>query len=149
MYFPVAEEITLAGRLFLGVSEPLGDADALLPNYRFFAGGVNTHRGFERRELGPTDTAGNPVGGEAKFLTGAELRFPFWRALGGLFFVDTGQVWLTAQEFSFTDLQVAVGPGLVARTPVGPITLGYSRLLTDPPPGRPQELYYFTIGYSY
>ena len=50
-----------------------------------------------------------------------ELRTPIWRDLGAAVFVDGGNVFARASEFSPTDLRGASGFGLRYRSPIGPI----------------------------
>ncbi len=149
VYVPLAADWVFAGRVKLGVAHPLGEAEDLLPNNRFYAGGVNTMRGYKRRELGPADAGGNPIGGEATLLAGCELRFPLWKFINGTVFLDSGQVWDYCEDVSVSDMQVAVGPGIMVRTPVGPVSLGVGRLLTAPPAGRSRMTYHLAIGYPY
>ncbi|NCQ35199.1 BamA/TamA family outer membrane protein, partial [bacterium] len=69
----------LASRVRLGLAAPLGSAEVLLSNRRFYAGGYSTMHGYGRRELGPRDEAGLPLGGNAVILAGTEARIPAYR----------------------------------------------------------------------
>lgn len=63
-----------------------------------------------------------PVGGLATLEAGAEVRFGLvGSVLGGVAFVDAGQVW--PEEFGLTDLEVSPGVGIRYNTPFGPIRL--------------------------
>jgi outer membrane protein assembly factor BamA len=144
-YLAVAPGTVLASRVALGLAEPLGDNPSLLPSRRFYAGGVNTMRGYGRRKLGPRDSAGNPIGGEARVLLNGELRFPLVRWFRGATFIDAGQVWEKLDDVN-GDLQVAGGLGLVLATPVGPVRLDFAWLLTEPIADDQRWQIHFAIG---
>jgi len=148
-YLPIRTRSVLALRLAAGMAEPLNDDSELLPSRRFFAGGVNTMRGYARRRLGPRDSVGDPVGGETRVLANAEVRFPLVRAFRGAAFLDAGQVWLERGNTDLSDIQVAVGAGLVFVTPVGPVRLDGAYLLTTPMGGDPRGQIHFAIGNPY
>ncbi|MFA7330550.1 MAG: BamA/TamA family outer membrane protein [Candidatus Delongbacteria bacterium] len=111
---------TGAARLHLGLAWPLGNSPDLLPNRRFFAGGMD-HRGFGRHLLGPLDEQGASTGGQALALGSLELRVPLVWRLGLALFVDAGQVWSSPGAARFRELEYAVGPALLLRTPIGPV----------------------------
>jgi outer membrane protein assembly factor BamA len=110
----------LAARLRAGLAWPLASSPDLLPNRRFFAGGTD-HRGFGRNRLGPRDSEGAPVGGEALALGSVELRLPLVWRLGASFFLDAGNVWRRPGEIRPGDVELAAGPALLVATPVGPL----------------------------
>jgi len=142
-YLPLVAGVMLAGRLDLGAATPLGDKGALLPRERFFAGGNSSMRGYARRRLGPRDSEDNPVGGEARLLAGAELRFRLTSWLGMPLFIDAGRVWGQHADFDLVDLEWACGSGIMIFTPVGPIRFDCAYNLTGqraqprPPGERP------------
>ena len=59
---------------------------------RFFAEGATTIRGYPKDRVGPTDSRGNPTGGNAQVILNAEWRVPVWKWLSIAGFVDTGTV---------------------------------------------------------
>ncbi len=105
---------------------------------RFFAGGASSHRGFGERRLAPTrvgDIEGKehivPFGGESMLESSVEARFPIatWReiGIGGVLFLDGGDVREELADIALRELHWAAGVGLRFRTIVGPIRadLGY------------------------
>jgi outer membrane protein assembly factor BamA len=102
----------------IGGAEPL-KGTRLDPEFRFFAGGQGSIRGFDRDSVGPTiEWTGVPTGGGALLILNEELRFPVWGSLRAAAFADIGQVW---EDWQQADLALAVGAGLGIRwsTPVG------------------------------
>jgi outer membrane protein assembly factor BamA len=148
-YVPLGSRFNLANRLRLGWSLPLGESTDLLANRRFYAGGYNTMRGYERRGLGPRDSSANPRGGQAVVLAGTELRVHLFGIVDAAVFGDVGQVWREPQEMHLGDLEVAVGADLGLRTPIGPVRVGHAWQLTEPLYDVPRQLWHFGIGYPW
>jgi outer membrane translocation and assembly module TamA len=148
-YLPLGGRRVLALRMDGGVSRPLGDALDLRPDFRFFAGGVSTMRGYGRRDLGPVDSEGQPVGGEVRLLASAELRQPLTGIFGTALFVDSGQVWRKRDEFDPGELAVAAGAGLLLYTPVGPVRLDLAYNLTQPERDQSRTHLSFAIGHPF
>ncbi len=120
VYVPVGPMVAASGvRMGLGA----GFGQDLLPSERFFAGGVNTVRGYEDNALGSADFFGDPVGGQSMIVLNQELRFPIVGWLRGVGFIDAGNVFERARDLSFTDLAVGAGGGLRLSTPVGLLRL--------------------------
>jgi outer membrane protein insertion porin family len=145
-YLSQVEPVTLALRLGLGAGIPTGTSASVLAGERFYSGGANSMRGFGRRRLGPKDSEGNPVGGEAKLEASVELRGPIYWRIWGTLFADAGQVWLKADDIDLGEIEVAVGPGLWLMTPVGPLRfdVGYRLTLFDA--SEPRWAYHLSIG---
>jgi outer membrane protein assembly factor BamA len=148
-YVSLLGGVVLATKVGLGLGAPTGESTVLLPNKRLYAGGSTSMRGFERRRLGPVDDRGTPVGGEARLEGAMEIRFPIlWRIKGALF-VDSGQVWRRRQDISLKDLEIAVGPGIMVQTPVGPIRLDVGTRLTSKVPMQPKTVLHISIGHPF
>ncbi|NIP83938.1 MAG: BamA/TamA family outer membrane protein, partial [Gemmatimonadetes bacterium] len=171
LYRSVGDGWVLAGFLRLGSlltrSDPGAGPDDpayLPPEERFFVGGANSVRGYERFELGPGvwlvdrsawgDTVAPgvedeppvdffPTGGASAAVASAEARLPspFLSDLVRLaLFVDAGIVGGSTRLWEMEgDLLVTPGAGLRIQTPVGParIDLGYN------PNPLPTEALYF------
>lgn len=92
---------------------------------RYFLGGNTSIRGFEQQMLGPKNSEGLPLGGNFRFYTNFELRFPIYKILGGELFVDVGNLWPEMKDAKISDMQTALGVGLTIDTPIGPARIDY------------------------
>jgi len=108
--------LVYAGGVRVGLAQGLGGQE-LIPGERFFGGGQNTVRGFERDTLGPRNVIGDPAGGEATFIMNHEIRFPLVSIFDGVGFVDVGNVYRDVGDFNPFKLRGAYGVGLRIRTP--------------------------------
>jgi outer membrane translocation and assembly module TamA len=75
--------------------------------------------------------------------------------LGGVLFIDAGNVWADPFGFQFKDLRYAVGPGLRYRTPIGPVRFDFGWQLNPIPDllvnGQPSRHWrmHFSIGQAF
>lgn len=153
-YRPVGRDVVLSWRLRGGaIFAPAVDVatqrgNFIPPEQRFYAGGPNDVRGFERNELGPVvyvvsqgevDSAAaegraiNPnlvtvaaTGGNTLAVGNVELRVPspvFSSRLRLAAFVDAGGVWQRGAENSKPVIRVTPGVGIRLGTPLGPARL--------------------------
>ena len=143
------QKLVFAGRVRVGWAKPLGDASEVMATRRFYAGGYNTHRGYDRRKLGPLDGAGNALGGEFVGLAGLEMRFPLVWILDGAVFADAGQVWAKPNDATLAGLPLALGVDLDLRTPLGPVRAGYGWNVVNQVEGQPRSIFHFGIGYPW
>ena len=98
---------------------------------RFFSGGDTSVRGFALDQLGSAsvlDQNGVSNGGNGLVVFNAELRLPIWKkkSLGGVVFVDTGNVFATIADIDLGQLRTAVGFGARWKSPVGPLRLDFA-----------------------
>jgi outer membrane protein assembly factor BamA len=110
--------LVLASAARLGLARTIED-EVLIPTERFFAGGATTVRGYREDDLGARSRLDDAEGGEGLLVLNGELRFPIYRWLKGVGFVDAGNVYPKARDISFTDLQIGVGAGARFDTPFG------------------------------
>ncbi len=68
------------------------------------------------------------------FAFSSELRAALHGNLGGVVFLDAGNVWAAAWAIRLSDLRYAIGPGLRYQTPIGPIRFDFGYQL-NPIPG--------------
>ncbi len=149
-YLPLPGDRTLAGRLRIGTGDAFGQSRDLPLFRRFFAGGINSTRGYDRYRLGPSngDRHPDPVGGRSLLEASLELRTPLYGPLGGVVFFDVGEVRRQAASYSLGDLQFGAGFGFRYRTIVGPlrVDLGFP---FEPPSGEPHWQVHFSIGQAF
>jgi outer membrane protein insertion porin family len=153
-YRPLSRDVVFSWRVRGGVifsptlDVATGTGAFIPPEQRFYAGGPNDVRGFERNELGPVvyvisksavDTAaaherGIPAdsvrvaatGGNTFVLGNVELRVPspvFSSRLRLAAFVDAGGVWQRQGAGSSRVVRVTPGLGIRLSTPLGPARL--------------------------
>jgi outer membrane protein insertion porin family len=146
-HISITKKLTFATNVHLGGATPITPSMVLLPDKRFYAGGSTSHRGFNRRKLGPLDENGLPLGGEALVTGFVELRFPLFWKFNGAVFTDFGQVWRTYGDFTWDNIEIAVGPAIRIMTPVGPLRFDLGYRLTDYEPNEPEYAFHFAIGY--
>ncbi len=141
-------DVVLGSRLRFGAIQPMqGASNGDVPIFRrFFSGGSTSVRGYGFQQVGPKDD-GDPVGGLTLVEASLELRVPlFWR-LGGVAFVDAGQV--SRRRWSFdSPIRFGAGPGLRLATPVGPVRVDVGFPLN---PGRDDDpvRVYFSVGHAF
>jgi len=151
LYMPLTPKITAAFRLRAGfltapeIQSDQGPFTYVTPDQRFYAGGANDVRGYDRNDLGPVvyvvldpeDVPADsiidpnvvtvsPIGGNRLGIANAEIRVPFpliprWRLVG---FLDAGAVWEDVTNRQ-DPVQVRFTPGVGVRvgTPLGPARL--------------------------
>ncbi|MFN7923392.1 MAG: translocation/assembly module TamB domain-containing protein [Bryobacteraceae bacterium] len=119
----------------------------LVETEHFFAGGGTTVRGFEQNRLGP-QLGSHATGGNAVFIMNHELRFPLWRFIDGVSFVDAGNVFARVADFRLSDLRTSAGLGLRLRTPYFVLRLDYGAKI-DRRPGESFGRFFFSIGQAF
>ncbi len=141
--------MVFTARTRVGVAKPIKDGTEVLANRRFYAGGYNSHRGYQRRGLGPRDQQDYSRGGEVVVLVSGEVRFPLIWVLEGGLFVDSGNIWWKIEDVALSEYPVAAGATIGLRSPIGPLRVGYAVNISDLVPGQPRELWHFGIGYPW
>lgn len=133
-YLPIGGNLVLASRLQLGNIRPASDDPTKVPfAKKYFLGGATSVRGWGRFELSPL-SSGLPIGGNSMIAFSEEVRATLRGNIGGVLFVDGGNVWADSWGIRLNDLRYAVGPGLRYQTPVGPIRFDFGYQL-NPIPG--------------
>jgi outer membrane protein insertion porin family len=107
--------------------EQYGKTDEVPPFLRYYAGGVDTIRGFEYRTITPYEN-GYQIGGKKELFGTAEYSVPLYEeVVRGSTFIDAGSVFDPGQPDRFahqTNIggwRESVGVGLAIRTPFSPI----------------------------
>ncbi len=153
-YHPIGRDVVLSWRLRGGaifapsVDVSTATGNFIPPEQRFYGGGPNDVRGYQRNELGPVvyvvskqhfdstaalGRAVNPdsvtvaaTGGNTLAVGNVELRVPspiFSSRMRLAAFVDAGTVWQRGAVNSSAAIRVTPGVGLRINTPLGPARL--------------------------
>ncbi|WP_150049646.1 autotransporter assembly complex protein TamA [Methylomonas rhizoryzae] len=85
------------------------DFSKLPTTYRFYAGGMNSIRGYSYKELGPTDAAGNVIGGRFVSVLSLEYEQGLFDDWGIAAFIDSGNA------YEPDDIRIKTGAGLGLR----------------------------------
>ena len=116
------QRFVLAGRIGLGAMG--GPAlDEIPANWRFYAGGGGSVRGYAFNSLGPTGPFGAEIGGRSLFEASAELRVRVNDTIGIVPFFDAGNAFASSFPDFSQPLYTSAGLGLRYFTAVGPIRL--------------------------
>ena len=156
-YLPINESIVVANRVQVGNIDQAGEDPGNVPfSKKFFLGGASSVRGWGRFEISPLSGGGNPIGGNSMFSFSTELRAVIRGNLGGVLFLDGGNVWTSGWTIKLDDLRYAVGPGIRYMTPVGPVRFDVGWQLNPIPgllvEGEPQSRalrMHFSIGQAF
>jgi outer membrane protein insertion porin family len=158
-YYPIAEKVTLVGRVIGGHIQGWGGDDVRLTDL-FYKGG-ETIRGFERSGLGPRDLlTGDALGGTTFWAATAEVRFPIPflpdnLGISGAAFADAGSIFGAsdiAKEFVGGDLaddssiRASAGLSLLWNSPLGPLRLDYAFPLQTDAFNDDSGRFQFTMG---
>jgi outer membrane protein insertion porin family len=131
-----------------------------LPFFKnFYAGGVNTVRGYQAGTLGPKDTNGDAIGGDTRVIANAELFFPVPgmkddKSLRMSVFGDTGAAFGPYDEygryssFAFGDLRYSLGVAALWVSPLGPLKFSVAQPLNTKA-GDKTEVFQFTFGNTF
>jgi len=155
-YLPLGDRLVVASRAQMGNIRPVNQEPGNVPfSKKYLLGGASSIRGWGRYEVSPL-ADGIPVGGNSMLAMSAELRTNLFGNLGGVLFIDAGNVWENSGAFDLNDLRYAIGPGLRYQTPIGPIRFDVGFQL-NPIPGllvngeeqkRPLR-FHFSIGQAF
>lgn len=146
-YKPLTKDYTIGLSSSIGRGfEIAGKPYPIFKNY--YAGGIGSVRGYEAASLGPRDSDGYPLGGQARLVGSAEFLFPMPGAgndqqVRMFTFLDAGNVWET--QFNLGDLRYSTGIGLNWMSPIGPLKLSMGFPINKQPEDRVQR-FQFQIG---
>lgn len=129
----------LAGRLVLG-SIVGASPDQVPPDWRFYAGGGGSVRGYPFQSIGPRTATDQPAGGDGLLEASLELRQPLSGPWGLVLFADAGAVSETGIPGA-GDLSVGVGLGVRYQTPVGAVRVDVATPLNPAEGDSPVQLY--------
>ena len=151
-YFrPLSNNFIFSIRTELGGLYAYGDTETAPPYENFYAGGLNSVRGFEQNSLGPRAVYDNffsgynrPVGGTYSLEGGFDLIFPIpfledTRSVRSSVFLDYGNVFseecksyeTNCSEFDLSELRYSLGLGVTWITALGPMSFAISSVFGD------------------
>ena len=116
------------------------------PFYKnFFAGGVNSVRGYKSGTLGPMDNTGNHMGGSTRFVNNFEVFMPVPgmkddKSMRLSAFYDAGNIWSYKQNIEFNSIQQSVGVGFTWISPIGPLKIVYAYPINPSPETRTENV---------
>ncbi|UCV02255.1 outer membrane protein assembly factor BamA [Dechloromonas denitrificans] len=128
-FVPLNSKFTLMVNGEVGYAEGYGGKG--LPFYKnFYAGGVNSVRGYKASSLGPVINDGNEyrIGGNRRFIGNAELLWSLpgmEKSLRMGWFFDAGQVYGKGQNIALDDLRYSTGLSAAWISPIGPLKFSF------------------------
>lgn len=101
--------------------------DKLPASYRYYAGGMNSIRGYSYKELGPKDAQGHVVGGRFLSVVSVEYEQAVMENWGLAAFIDAGNA------YNLDNIEIKTGAGLGARwySPIGLIRVDVAVPLSE------------------
>jgi outer membrane protein insertion porin family len=146
-FVPMTRGLVLASAARVGLARTFRD-EPLIPSERFFAGGATSVRGYHENDLGPRSIFGDAAGGSALLIANGELRFPVYRWVRGVGFVDLGNIYPAVGDILHTALQVGTGGGIRVNSPVGLLRFDLG-VAVNPRPFDPSWTVHFGLGHSF
>ena len=151
-YFrPLSNNFIFGVRTEIGGLFAYGDTETPPPYENFYAGGLNSVRGFEQNSLGPRavydglySNFNRPTGGTYSLEGGLDFIFPIpfledSRSVRSSLFLDLGNVFsdecksyeVNCNEFDLSELRYSVGVGVTWITALGPMSFAISSVFGD------------------
>lgn len=132
-----------------GVITTIGSNDETLPvNKRFYPGGDNSIRGYQRGEAAPRAADGRFIGAKSHLLFNVEFEqalTPNWSVVA---FSDSLGTAVSLRDYPFSERLYSLGLGLRYQTLIGPIRVEYGRNM-NPRPADPRGTWQFSLGYPF
>jgi outer membrane protein insertion porin family len=150
VYWPVYGDLVLMARADLGYGGGLSGKP--LPFFKaFFAGGVNSVRGYDTASLGPRDSFGNALGGRRKIVGNLEVFYPILKgdkAVRASAFIDAGEIYANGEQSEFESFRYSAGVGVAWSSPIGPLKFSYAIPLNSKEGDR-QQRFQFQAGTTF
>jgi len=145
-------KIVAAGRVKFGLIQPIQSTTQIPISRLFFSGGANSVRGYQLDYLGPRNLSGDPVGGETVLEFSLEGRFPLpiYEKIGGVVFLDAGNVFSRIHNLDLGQLKYSPGLGLRYLSPIGAIgvDIAFPTNRINYQQDSPYQIH-FTVGYGF
>ncbi|MFH2093954.1 MAG: outer membrane protein assembly factor BamA [Pseudomonadota bacterium] len=127
-YFPLFWKFTGLLHAKAGFLDDLSDTSIDIDFVRFYMGGMNSIRGFDKFDInGQREGDAIERGGEKMLQFNAELTFPFTEKykIAGVLFYDRGDVYRTKEKIDLSSQFSSFGMGVRWNSPMGPIRVEY------------------------
>ncbi|MFH2060411.1 MAG: outer membrane protein assembly factor BamA [Pseudomonadota bacterium] len=129
IYFPLFWKFTGLVHAEAGYLDDMSDNSVDIDFVRFYMGGMNSIRGFDKTDInGQRD--GDPIerGGEKYTQFNVEITFPLNEKykIAGVLFYDRGDVYRTSEDIDFGDQFSSFGTGFRWNSPMGPLRIEYA-----------------------
>lgn len=160
MYIPVSEshDFVFRVRNEWAYGGGYGETDQMPFYEHYYAGGINSVRGYENNSLGPRTTeqaqfaSSDPFGGNLLFENSFELIFPIpfvkdQSSMRMAYFVDTGNVFDTDRgyDFDLNEIRWSTGLGLQWNTFIGPLGFSFGKAMNATPDDE-KQFFQFSLG---
>jgi outer membrane protein insertion porin family len=154
-YWPLAQDVVVSLAGEAGYANAYGGTSELPFWENFFGGGPNSIRGYRARSVGPRDSQGDPLGGNATYAGSLELLFPppfkqQTKTVRIAAFIDIGSVVNTDDTdiFDRDELRYSVGMGASWLSPLGALTISYAKPLKTDSQDEEEE-FQFNLGTTF
>jgi outer membrane protein insertion porin family len=147
-YHPIYRQFILYARGQIGYGNGYGNTGELPFFKNFYAGGIDSVRGYEDNTLGPRDSNLNPLGGNVLATGTLALIFPnpFPDQLRTSLFVDAGNVF--HNHMNFNGMKSAGGINFEWLSPIGAVRFSFAKDLNASRFDEPR-LFQFSVGTSF
>jgi outer membrane protein insertion porin family len=156
IYYPIVKDWIIHFRGLLGYGNGYAEYDELPFFKNYYAGGIDSVRGYEDNTLGPRDSRFNPIGGNVLTVGSLSLIFPnpFPDQLRTSIFIDAGNVFHndigdnTGDRHNGGGIKTSTGVQFEWLSPMGLIHFSFSKALN---PGKYDEtrVFQFSLGASF
>lgn len=152
-FHPLTESLVLMLNGEVSYGDAYGSTQEFPFFENFFAGGINSVRGFKANTLGPKDTRNNALGGNFKVIGNIEVFFPvpFVEELKSVrlsTFIDAGNVYGINQDIELGEIRYAAGVSAIWLSPFGTMQFSLAKAFNTQSGDRPQ-VFQFSLGTSF
>jgi len=148
-FWPHGRRTVIGSALEIGWMATYGEKEEIPLSERFYTGGPTSLRGFGYQMVGPMEENGEPLGGNLKLVWNLmEVRQSIYRMIGGVCFVELGNVWSEPKAAQLSDLRLTLGAGIRINLPLGILRLDFG-INADRRPGEPKSKVFLSMGQAF
>lgn len=152
-FWPLFSDLVFSLNGEVGYGAAYGGTSELPLFENYFAGGPTSVRGYKSLSLGPRDSSGDPLGGNAEITANAEVYFPspfYSDTMRFLAFADAGSVFDTegGKGIETSEFRYSTGVGLAWLSPFGAMTMSYAKPFKKDSQDE-TEAFQFTFGTTF